>query len=324
MMCTRRTVRCVLVALGLVVCSRQADAAIELSGSLGVTVTGSSVTYTFQVCNQGKESPATTAGLYYDQSAAPGCSSTPDHTWSVPGLKSGVCQTLTHTRTAVPVGTFKAWGMADQGCSVSEPSESNNVSSSSYAVMPDLSVTDVVVTVSGSDVTYEVTVTNSGLDVPQSFDVGLYFDRSSSPTCSTTPDVTFNIPGLAVNATVVRSHLRSGAPDGAFRAYALVDQGCVANDGKQYIALSNQTQGIKFHICTANWTPLFNQLGQNVATATTLFKLTKTPKAGSVQVTIDGKPAQNGVDYQYDANINQVKLLGQPKDGSKVQVCYEA
>jgi len=117
---------------------------------------------------------------------------------------------------------------------------------------------------------------------------------------------------------------RPGYTDYIFHSVVgLVDQGCVADDGQQYITLSNQTKGLKFHICNANWTQLFNQLGQSVATATTLFKLTKTPKPGTVQVTIDGKPAQEGIDYQYDATVSQVKVLGQPKDGAKIQVCYE-
>lgn len=118
---------------------------------------------------------------------------------------------------------------------------------------------------------------------------------------------------------------RPGYKDYIFHSIVgLTKGGCVADDGQQYIALSNKTKGLKFHICNANWQTLFNQLGQNVATASTLFKLSKTPKPGTVQVTIDGKPAVPNVDYQYDAAINQVKLLGTPKDGSKLQVCYEA
>jgi hypothetical protein len=103
----------------------------------------------------------------------------------------------------------------------------------------------------------------------------------------------------------------------------LVDQGCVADQGQQYIALSNQTKGLKFHICNANWQQLFDQLGQNVATANMLYKLTKTPRPGTVKVTINGQPAQPGVDFNYDTAVNQVVLLKQPASGAKIQVCYE-
>lgn len=118
---------------------------------------------------------------------------------------------------------------------------------------------------------------------------------------------------------------RTGYKDYIYHSIVgLVDKGCVADDGQQYIALSNQTKGLKFHICNANWQQLFNQLAQSVITATTMFKLSKTPKQGTIKVTFDGFAMQEGVHYKYDATVNQIVILKQPKDGTKIKVCYEA
>jgi hypothetical protein len=117
---------------------------------------------------------------------------------------------------------------------------------------------------------------------------------------------------------------RPGFKDYVFHSVVgLVDKGCVADEGKQYVALSTQTKGLMFHICNADWKKLFDQLGKNVATANMLYKLSKTPRPGTVKVTINGQLAQPGVDFNYDAAVNQVVLLKQPQSGAKIQVCYE-
>jgi hypothetical protein len=103
----------------------------------------------------------------------------------------------------------------------------------------------------------------------------------------------------------------------------LSNGGCVANDGQQYISLSNMTKGLKFHICNANWAQLFNALGQNVASATTKMKLSKKPVAGSLEVWFDGFKAQEGPHWKYDPVVNQIIIVKHPQAGAKVKACYK-
>lgn len=119
---------------------------------------------------------------------------------------------------------------------------------------------------------------------------------------------------------------RKGYADYVFHSIVgLKDEGCVADKGKDYIALSTATGGLMFHICKANWTTLFQKLGQVVSTATTKFKLTRTPKTGAkITVTYGGKATVAGKDWIYDAKINQIVLKGAlPADGTKIKVCFE-
>jgi len=115
---------------------------------------------------------------------------------------------------------------------------------------------------------------------------------------------------------------RAGYSDYKFHSIvALVDKGCAADDGKQYMALSNLTGGIKTHICNANWQSVFTQLGKEATSATNKMLLTKTAKAGTIKVTVNGKPVTN---FTYDAKVNQV-ILGQPypPNGAQVKICYQ-
>lgn len=118
---------------------------------------------------------------------------------------------------------------------------------------------------------------------------------------------------------------RQGYGDYVFHSIVgLKDEGCVADEGKDYVALSLATGGLKYHICNANWSALFSKLGQVVATATTKFKLTKKPKSGTVSVTYNGKTAVPGQDWIHDPTINQIVLKGSlPADGTAIKVCYQ-
>lgn len=118
---------------------------------------------------------------------------------------------------------------------------------------------------------------------------------------------------------------RPGYGDYVFHSIVgLKDEGCVADEGKDYVALSLATGGLKYHICNANWSALFQKLGQVVATATTKFKLNQKPKAGTVTVTYNGKAAIPGKDWIHDPVINQVVLKGSlPADGTAIKVCYQ-
>ena len=131
----------------------------------------------------------------------------------------------------------------------------------------------------------------------------------------------------SVGATAFHAFLktRPGYTDYKFHSIvALKDKGCAADDGKHYIALSNLTGGLKFHICSASWSTLFNQLAQEASSATSKLLLKKTPKKGTIKVTIDGKPTKEGTHWTHDPIINQV-ILKQPypKHAAKIAVCFE-
>lgn len=131
----------------------------------------------------------------------------------------------------------------------------------------------------------------------------------------------------SLKANSFHSFIKARGPDYADYVFhsivGLQNGGCVANDGQQYIALSNMTQGLKFHICNANWANLFNALAKNVATATTKMKLSKKPLAGTVEVWFDGFKAQEGAHWKYDPVVNQIVIVKYPQAGAKVKVCYE-
>ncbi|MCA9671108.1 MAG: VWA domain-containing protein [Myxococcales bacterium] len=99
--------------------------------------------------------------------------------------------------------------------------------------------------------------------------------------------------------------------------------GCVAGVGNTYMSLVQQTKGLQFDICTANWSQLFTALGKNVTDATTKFKLQNTPRPGTIDVHFDNFQASEGPHWSYDPQVNQIIIVKQPQDGAKIKVCYE-
>lgn len=149
----------------------------------------------------------------------------------------------------------------------------------------------------------------------------------------------FMRPGSMRHVVVVTDDEAKGVTAAAFHAFlkarpgyqdyrfhsvvGLVDKGCVADEGKQYVALSALSGGLTWHICDANWTTVFQQLLASVSVATTMFPLQKKPKAGTIKVSYGNAPAAQGKDWDYDPALNQIVLKGTlPKNGDKVTVCY--
>ncbi len=225
-------------ATALVVClalagAREARAASDFTVTLSVSVSGTTVTYTATACGSAKKEGPVSVGLYYNLAAAPSCATPADHEWSVPQLGGGTCDVLTHVRSNVPVGSYTAWALVDRACAFVEASEGNNTASWVYKVQPDLSISSFTASVSGTQVTYAITVGNSGV-ASGPFSVGLYFNRATAPSCSTTPDQVLDVPaGLAQGQSTTLSHVRSGVPVGSYTAWALADQGCAVSEGSE-------------------------------------------------------------------------------------------
>ena len=69
-----------------------------------------------------------------------------------------------------------------------------------------------------------------------------------------------------------------------------------------------------------------NTAVQNVAFAgtETLRGVTVNKAGGSVTVTFDGAPVQQGPHWKYDPVVNQIIIVKQPHNGAKIKVCYKS
>ncbi len=106
--------------------------------SFTATVTGSSVSYSAEVCNGGAATTKSlTLALTFDAATAPACGGSPDQLWTLTaGLAAGACETRSHTIPSVAPGSHTAWFFVDAACAVGESSESNNLASAPYTVTP--------------------------------------------------------------------------------------------------------------------------------------------------------------------------------------------
>jgi len=191
-------------------------------------VSGSTVTYSVQVCNKGTTALKTfDIELYYNRSTAPTCTTGDSQHSYQGGLGAGKCTSRTFTRSNAPPGKALAWIMVDADCVVGEADETNNVQSSMIVFGPDLYVSNQSVTATIFKVTYDVTVCNSGDNVTKTFDVGLFYDSSSAPGCSTTPSQKAAVTGLAKGKCATRSFVQATPWGGTYKGWARVDTGCV-------------------------------------------------------------------------------------------------
>jgi len=98
---------------------------------------------------------------------------------------------------------------------------------------------------------------------------------------------------------------------------------CIANVGDAYVSLSQLTGGLLVDICTANWSTLFGELANTVVASVTDYQLNQQPIPGTLEVTVNGQPISEGVDWDYQPQSNEILLTGAlPADGSTVTVCY--
>lgn len=119
---------------------------------------------------------------------------------------------------------------------------------------------------------------------------------------------------------------RPGYQDYVFHGIiGLQSGGCVAREGTVYKELAALTGGKTFDICSADWTPLFNELGQKVADLAKKDYIVKgNPIAGTLVVKINGITKKAGVDYDYNASTKVLSLKGtMPNNGDTIEVCYE-
>jgi MYXO-CTERM domain-containing protein len=99
--------------------------------SVDVKVSGSSVTYTAQVCNKGTAAVSKFfTDIYYDRpKMAPVIGEPGDVAKPTAQLAPGACTTITYQRDNAPQKTYTSYVFADPDDFISEPNESNNLSS---------------------------------------------------------------------------------------------------------------------------------------------------------------------------------------------------
>ncbi|MCZ6690815.1 MAG: hypothetical protein O7H41_14580 [Planctomycetota bacterium] len=195
--------------------------------SFAASVAGTTVTYTMDVFNQG----GTAAGpfdvdVYYDLPGAPSSGAPGDNSTSVSSLAPSASVPLVFTRTGTPVGTYDSWIQVDTLNAVVESNEANNVTGPEIVVisgMPDLIITAFGASVSGSAVTYSVTVMNQGTGAASAFDVDVYYDLPSAPSSGMSGDDDRSVLSLAAGMSANVTMTRSATPDGSYNSWAQVD-----------------------------------------------------------------------------------------------------
>jgi hypothetical protein len=131
----------------------------------------------------------------------------------------------------VPAGYWTSWLFLDLHDDLAELDEENNTEGPIYLHTEDiecdpenLTLESLDVTVTGSDIDYLVTVTNSEAgDVPDSFRIDLYRHRESQPGYYDPGDEFTMVEGLAAGESTTFAASWDGVDDGVYEAYAVVD-----------------------------------------------------------------------------------------------------
>ena len=217
--------------------------------SFGATTSGTSVTYKVVACNKGASTKTSfDIEVYYHRTTAPGCTTYLSYQWFITGgLAAGKCVTKSYVRKGVPSGAYMGWARVDADCKVAESYEYNNNASALYKVgtlKPDLYVSTFTTSVSGSTVTYKAIACNKGSTTAKSFDLEIYFNRTSAPGCTTTSSTEWTIAGLAAKACVTKSYVRKGTPNGSYIGWARVDADCAVSE----ILESNNNKSSKYTV----------------------------------------------------------------------------
>jgi len=95
------------------------------------------------------------------------------------------------------------------------------------SAVPKLYISSFTVAVSDRTVTYTAKVCNGGTSVSQTFDIELYYHRTTAPGCSSADSQHSYQGGLGAGQCTTRTFTRSNAPTGTYTAWVLADADCV-------------------------------------------------------------------------------------------------
>ena len=118
---------------------------------------------------------------------------------------------------------------------------------------------------------------------------------------------------------------RTGWSDYVFHSIvATKSGGCTANVGTGYVWLSNKTGGIIQHICTVNWTTVWNAVAKKVTgKAITQYAPSKTPDTTSLEIFYDNVLKKKGTDWDWNSSKGFIEIKGTlPPIGTKIMACY--
>lgn len=157
----------------------------------------------------------------------------------VDGLDAGATRTIKFYWDGIPDGQSSAWVYVDvpwddKGDAVVEEDEDNNLVGPILVAKnlvpdadePDIAVTDLRATASGSTIDYEVDVTNAGLAPVGAFDVVVVLDSEGVPDLlATVPpeSLTQKVPSLAPGEQTTVAISWTGLAPGTYASWALAD-----------------------------------------------------------------------------------------------------
>ncbi len=188
------------------------------------------VRYQVQVCNSGTgASGATALHVYYNRGSAPTAGQSGEQLAAVPNLAPGACTTQNLYRYGTPSGTYTSWAQVDPQNQVSETNEANNVAGpitvvvSGPAQQANLAITQFTATVSGTTISYTLSVCNSGTVSASGFRVDLYYNRTGAPPVGTLGDAYDLILSLAAGACLALNRSATNLKAGVYSSWAQVD-----------------------------------------------------------------------------------------------------
>lgn len=184
--------------------------------------------YSVRVCNfGGPMARSATIGVYYNRSTPPPLLSTPSRTSSV-FLGPGSCSTRTIS-ARLSGGTYRSWVYVDYNNRVQETNESNNRRGPLTVTVGNGQLSDLRISSFNAQVSfngfvyYYATICNVGGSYAASSNLGIYYNRTTAPTPSSTISYSTYVPALAPGACTSRtvSRLLSG---GTYRSWAYIDR----------------------------------------------------------------------------------------------------
>ena len=97
-----------------------------------------------------------------------------------------------------------------------------------------------------------------------------------------------------------------------------------SESGTNYIKAANLTGGVVDNICSANWSQVLSNIGQNIADLSNKVQLPsgKIPFPGTLVVRVDGA-VWDASKYTYEANGNLVSFKTAPTMGAKIEISYK-
>ncbi len=193
------------------------------------SVKGTTVSYTFDVCNQGKAaSDPYSLDLYYHGAAAPAPKQHGDQVQTAPPLAAGACASFQLQRVNAPPGTTQSWVQVDSQGVIAETDETNNVAGPTAATVqppakPDLTIKTFNAKLNGTSIDYEIEVCNVGGAAALLFRVDLYYTRLLAPGVLQIGDQSTFILSLAAGACQVVKRSYQNAPVAIYSSWAFCD-----------------------------------------------------------------------------------------------------